>query len=162
MAQQAYPVGTSTSANSSAQVYESPPLLPTHISAAELAATEGGPGRAHARGLSSRAAVIAGAIGGALFGAVVFGAKSVQRGLKVTASAFAGGMVGKVISTLPWSGKRHDAEPVAQTHPLTLPNLPNVPTPQPTPHPAAPGTAVESSEIAGRVEVPAQATSVSI
>ncbi len=143
-------------------VFDSPPALPAQISTTELAATEGGPAQNHARGLSSRAALLAGAIGGALFGAAIFTAKTAQRGLKIAGSAIAGGIIGNVISSLPWAKKQQQAEPVVQNHPVTRPNLPNLPPPQPAPHPAIPGNSVDASETVGRVEAPSQEATLSV
>lgn len=153
-------VSTTPAANTEQPlVFQSPPVIASQVGPAERTATEG-PARSYAVALSSRAAALAGTIGGALVGMVMIGAHATQRTLKVIGGAIGGGIIGTLISRMPWSSKA-PADPVQQNHPVTLPNLPQMPTPQPTPHPAVPGTTVGATEANGRMEA-SQTTQLSV
>ncbi len=136
-------------------VFQSPPTLASQVSPSEYAAVEGN-AQTHARSLSTRAAALAGTIGGALIGLFIIGAGKANRALKIATAAVGGGIVGAFISNLPWNAKRAPIEQPPET-PVAMPNIPNVPIPAPAPHPANPAASVVNTEHTGRVESSSQA-----
>lgn len=137
-------------------VFQSPPALNSSILPTEHAVIEGD-AKTHARSLSSRAAVLAGTIGGALIGLVMIGAGKAQRGLKIAASAVGGGIVGFTISNLPWNAQKEAAEQLPEP-PVAMPSIPRIPAPTPSPHPANPAASVANTQHTGRVDATAQTT----
>lgn len=144
------PTYPKTAAADKPLVFESSPVLAPHISQAEANAGRGA-ALHYAKTISSTAAIVAGTIGGTVAGLVLINTGAKQRGLKIVSAAVAGGLAGHTISNLPWNSKPGETPPPLES-PITLPNLPGIPTPTPTPHPASPEASVAKPEHAGRVE----------
>lgn len=146
MTQESLTESTNTAVALDTLTFQSPPVLTPRITGAEQAAMNGAPTQ-HAKNFSTRVAILAGVIGGAIIGfGYMIGTKS-KLLMATLIGAGTGGIAGGVISHLPWVTKPSFAGAAeAPSAPLT-----HVPTPSPTPAPTAPHASVGSAEHDGQL-----------